>query len=140
MERSLTVLEMERLGNATARVSVAWWSSDLELRGTRPSSLLTTRFPRLQSPDWVLQLLLPDLPALLPLCHLWSVPSVEHTGWTYRCSAQTFLGDTGVIDSGPGRCPRQLVELQAGVWADGGNQVGRQAVMMGGRRVHPQTC
>lgn len=54
----------------------------------------------------------------------------------------------GTIDSDPGRSPRQLVELQAGVWADRGNQVRsydshpseRRAVVTRGRHVHPYTC
>lgn len=84
-----------RLEKAAARVRVAWQNSDLELNVTRPSSHLITGFPRLQCPDWVLQPLLPDLPALLCHANVACAISRTHRRLAYHCSAQKpkpFLG------------------------------------------------
>lgn len=63
--RSLTALEMERR-ERSCQSRPAWWSSDLELRGTRPGGL-TTGLPRLQPPNWALQLPC-SLHAICDLC------------------------------------------------------------------------
>lgn len=107
-----------RLENAAARVTVAWQSSDLELNITRPSGHLITGFPRLQCPNWVLQLL-PDLPALLSRANLACAISRTHRRLAYHCSAQKPKPFLGTIESGPGTSLRQLLELQAGIWSPG---------------------
>lgn len=100
--------------------SRAWRNSDSELRVTRPSGQLITGFLRLQCPDWVLQLLFPDLPALLPRANLWPVLSAEDTGsWhtTALLRNPNLFGGMGSMESGPGRSPSQGSGLT-------GNQVG----------------
>lgn len=71
------------------------------------------RVSQLQCPDWVLQLLFPDLPALLPHANLWPVPSAKDTGsWhtTGLLRNPNLLGGMGMIES----CPRRFPQAAGG--------------------------
>ena len=94
------------------------------------TSLLITGFPWCQCPDWALQLLLPDLPALVPWCQsvACAVSRTPRFGIWLPCSeTQTSLGDSGAPRGwgqgsqvgGCGCCPGER---------QGGNE---------GRHVHP---
>lgn len=119
--------------NVAARVSLAWWRPDLGLRVTRPS-LLITGFPRLQCPNWVLQLLLPDLPTLVPLCQTaaCAFSRTPRLGLWFPCSETN-------LPQGRGHNRFKLWEIPCGApgrfRADEGNQLGGCGCRPGERRV-----
>lgn len=118
-ERSLTALGMERLEDAAASHVPGGLSFGAKGNQTQRSTYY--RVSQASVSYWVLQLLFRDLPALLPHANLWPVPLAEDTGsWhtTTMLRNPNLLGGMGMIESCPGRSPRQLEELQAGVWSD----------------------
>lgn len=96
-ERSLSVLEMERLESVAATVSVAWWRPDLELRVTRLVYLLQG-FPGVSVPTGRYSCsFLICLPWSLG-ANLWPVPSAEHPGSAYGFPAQKPKPPLGTVE------------------------------------------
>lgn len=69
-ERGLTALGVERLESAAARVRVSLAELRFGVKGDQTQQSIYYTVSQVQSLDWVLKLLLPHLPVLLPHANL----------------------------------------------------------------------